>query len=427
MSKIPSIYLQPTIYKAGKLLSALPTNGAADLTFTRADGAGGGKGSRVNQNGLIEIMDANVPRLDYYNGGCPSLLLEPTSANKLLQSEDYSISWSRPNLTATLSTVVNPRGLASSYKLEATSTNQPRIEQSSTVPASNTIHTFSVYVKRGNSDFVALSRFSGGQFAIFNLAIGTVKSSTSENAKIESFDNGWFRISMTQTVLSADSNNLWKIHSCIETSYSAGVVGNYFYAWGTQLEELATPTSYIPTTTAIATRLQDTASKTGLGSYINSTEGVLYYEFNPNGILGINKFITLNNSTGIYQDGSLQLYQTTGNQIRFRYDVSGVNQADIISPLTYLYGNIKVAALYSENKFQLWVNGFKVGEDLLGSVAALNTFVKLEFSRNNLLHFFGKVKDLRIYNIALTDAELQELTGYTSYTAMANELNYNII
>ena len=82
MSKTPSIAVIPSGYKGGvegvdgKVYSVLPTNGDADLEFTRNCVA-----TRINQNGLIEEVLYNVPRLDYSDGGCPSLLLEPQRTN----------------------------------------------------------------------------------------------------------------------------------------------------------------------------------------------------------------------------------------------------------------------------------------------------------------------------------------------------------
>jgi hypothetical protein len=67
----PTLAMIPSGYKAGKVYSVLPVNGDGDFsTFTRA-----GQATRVNQSGFIETVDANIPRLDYTNGGCPVLLI----------------------------------------------------------------------------------------------------------------------------------------------------------------------------------------------------------------------------------------------------------------------------------------------------------------------------------------------------------------
>jgi hypothetical protein len=79
---IPSLAMIPSGYKATKLYSVLPTDGVGDFTVARASTA-----TRVNSAGLIETVGADVPRLDYSDGGCPVLLTEPQSKNEYLNSQ----------------------------------------------------------------------------------------------------------------------------------------------------------------------------------------------------------------------------------------------------------------------------------------------------------------------------------------------------
>jgi hypothetical protein len=81
MATIPSLALIPSGYKASKVYSVLPTDGTGDFDFTRS-----GNATRVNSEGLIELVSTNVPRLNYplidgVVSGCPSLLLEPSRTN----------------------------------------------------------------------------------------------------------------------------------------------------------------------------------------------------------------------------------------------------------------------------------------------------------------------------------------------------------
>ena len=98
----PSIALIPSGYKSGKLYSQLPINGDGDLDFARTTIA-----NRVKEQGVNEEIAVNVPRLDYSEGGCPVLLLEPSRKNLFLNSEvgvtqtitvvsgvDYAVSFS---------------------------------------------------------------------------------------------------------------------------------------------------------------------------------------------------------------------------------------------------------------------------------------------------------------------------------------------
>ena len=95
---IPTIAMIPSSFKAGKLGSVLPLNGDGDFTFTRASSA-----TRVNQSGLIEEVAANVPRLDYTGGGCPSLLLEPQQTQ--LYGETATMATQTKTVTAAEHTV----------------------------------------------------------------------------------------------------------------------------------------------------------------------------------------------------------------------------------------------------------------------------------------------------------------------------------
>ena len=58
-------------YKTSKVYTILPNDGVADFTFSRA-----GTADRIDPDGNVETMAANVPRIDYANGGCPELLLD---------------------------------------------------------------------------------------------------------------------------------------------------------------------------------------------------------------------------------------------------------------------------------------------------------------------------------------------------------------
>jgi hypothetical protein len=70
---------------------------------------------------------------------------------------------------------------------------------------------------------------------------------------------------------------------------------------------------------------------------------------------------------------------------------------------------IKVALKYSSNDAALWVNGVEVlTDDIVTTPIGLNQ-IKFEYG-NGSNDFYGKCKDLRVYNTALTDTELQNLT-----------------
>lgn len=77
----PSLAIIPSAYKVEKVYAVLPENGDGDGDFSRASTA-----NRINKDGIIEEMAINVPRIDYSDGGCPVLLLEPQATNLYLNS-----------------------------------------------------------------------------------------------------------------------------------------------------------------------------------------------------------------------------------------------------------------------------------------------------------------------------------------------------
>ena len=374
MSKIPTIAMIPSAYKASKVYSVLPTNGDADLDFTRASTA-----TRVNEIGLIEEVASNVPRLDYSDGGCPVQLLEPQSRNLITHSEDFNdASWNKTDCTILSNQAIAPDGTLTADLMTLTDTNG-RVDQSGF--ASGVLRTQSVYVKSNNGQSVTVQMdFSGLDVITFETT------------------NKWTRVSTTGTNI--DFSNRIRIRI-------VGNVGESVLIWGAQLEEQSYATSYIPTSGATATREAETLSKTGLSNYINSSEGVLYAEISAledddSGQIRISEQGVLNSVFIQFRD--------SGTTLRtYIFDGNATNQFfsdTVVAPNT----QYKIALKYKENDCALWINGVEVATDFSATMPSnLNT---LSFDQGDGGNpFYGKVKDLRVYNTALTDAELQVLTS----------------
>ena len=75
-------------YKEGTLYSLVPNDNVGNFDVERT-----GVATRVNKDGLIEVVGENIPRLDYSDGGCPKLLTEVASENLIPYSEDFSDSY----------------------------------------------------------------------------------------------------------------------------------------------------------------------------------------------------------------------------------------------------------------------------------------------------------------------------------------------
>ena len=104
-------------------------------------------------------------------------------------------------------------------------------------------------------------------------------------------------------------------------------------------------------------------------------------------------------------------YVNVSNIIQAVVGVGGVNQVVITVTLSDITSNSKVAFKYKANDFSLWINGTEyIGTPVNdGSVPSGLNRLGFDYGISGA-RFHGKVKDLRVYNTALTDLELQELT-----------------
>jgi hypothetical protein len=87
----------------------------------------------------------------------------------------------------------------------------------------------------------------------------------------------------------------------------------------------------------------------------------------------------------------------------------------------------KIAFSYKTNDCKVYVNGSLVATDINATMpTGLN---QLNFDYAYALDFYGKTKGVYVFNEALTDDELQQLTGpeYNSFAALAAAYNYTVI
>jgi len=397
-----SIVVTPNGYKAGELYAVIPSDGAADMDVTRATDA-----TRVDENGLVEKLGANVPRIDYTGGGCPHILAEPQRTNLVTYSEDFTQSyWSPSNTAVTANATISPDGTTNATLLVGASQSATGTYIRATTTSASVIgttYTLSLYVKpKGSSKFLKFwARNTDAAIAIFNLVDGT--TDTPLTSTITAVDNGWFRVTTTGELLSAT------VAPYFYTYYSA-TENEGFYFWGAEIEEGSYSTSYIPTTGSTVTRNQDIFTRDGIGSLINSTEGVLFVEMAALDNDGSYRVMTI--SDGTTANYIALYYSPTTNNISWELKVGGAAQfsRSVSLPLGSKSFN-KFAFKYKENDCKLFLNG--VESDIYTSNATFtsNTLNSL-FLTNGLgsLKLFGKVKQLQVYDTALTDDQLRQIT-----------------
>ena len=390
--------------KDGKVLAYNDENNAfkpLPFTFARSSSA-----TRVDNEGLIKSTDSGFARIDFLNNTSGHLLLEPQSTNKVTVSEDFSNSvWVKSNSTVSLSSISTPNGDLNSYKLVESDTNSsPHITFGN---SSTSDMSFSVFAKSAERTFVQLQAAGvGNTDCVFDLSNGTILiEEANATANIKNYGNGWYRCSVSYSA-SGTNNSVIKLYNGGDSYQGDGSSG--LYIWGAQLEELSYPTSYIATTGSAVTRAAETCNSAGNSTVFDSTEGVFYAEISALASDSTAKEITLSDGT---TNNRIIISYNTANQIRINYRKASSNIFDQTKTISITESN-KVAVKYKLDDFSFFVNGAKVASSTSGSVMSANTLTKLNFDDGSgSFDFYGKVKNIQVYNTALTDAELIELTS----------------
>ncbi len=363
----------------------------------------------IDNVSVVEVT-GDQPRLNYdiSNGvvqSCPSLLLEPSRTNLLTYSEDFS-QYSQTNITVTDNNSTSPEGIVNASKLTDDSTNgNHRIFLAHTTTAAS--HTFSIFMKKGTMTTAFLRYLSGSDIAGANVDLdaGTI-SATAGTAKIEAYPNDWYKCSITGTAVSGTS------YVYVYMKQLAGYAGTSqdMFVFGAQVEAGDYSSSYIPTSGSTQTRAAETCDDAGNAATFNSTEGVLYAEISALANDQTNRRITL--SDGSNNNRIVTGYNTTSNQI-FYFVVVG---SSTVASGNYTSSDItqfsKIAIKFKVNDFALWVDGIERQTDTSGAIFSADTLSSLQFEQGSggALFFYGNTKDIRVYNEALTDAQLQTLT-----------------
>jgi hypothetical protein len=175
------------------------------LTFTRNSIA-----TRVNSLGLIEEVPINTARLnnDPITLAPKGLLIEEERSNVLLRSSNMvSGLWSRVGTSIATSTDIPIFASDGVFIITGDGVNRPKNIQRH-FPASATMKTFYVFLRRGTNDFAQL--MGGGDinvFVNFDLATGIVgtRGSAVTASTIQPWRDNWYRYMLTTSSTTVDA------------------------------------------------------------------------------------------------------------------------------------------------------------------------------------------------------------------------------
>jgi hypothetical protein len=332
----------------------------------------------------------NVPRLTYQNGGggCPSLLLEKQSTNFTLYSEQFTnalwvLDGDGPGQSVTANYSISPDGTQNAERLQLNKTggSYSRIRQNSVQIG---VYTFSVYLKSNTSSTQNVGiRLEG---AGINCAVTPT----------------WQRFSVTTTTLVNAQSQILLFDSIGGNDETADIS-----IWGAQLEAGAYPTSYIPTTSASATRVADLINTTGKSALIGQTEGVIFADVVTTA--GESDYVTILQAFGDYSN-RLAIGIQVGTTNIFGY-FNASNTVKFFNSSTQSAGRHKIALAYKSGDIALYIDG-------ASTFTSTNTFTFATTLSTIFMNNLGgsaeigsfKVNEALIFKTRLTNAELASIT-----------------
>jgi hypothetical protein len=355
----------------------------------------------------------SAPRFDHTYDGTSwiskGLLIEEQRTNQATDSGSLSTGWGLVDLTrSSPGTYVAPDGsTGATLFYPSTSGTQRRLYKG--VVSTNVI---SFFAKAAGKRFVYLITAGYADQAFFDLQNKTVTyTPAGKTATIQDVGNGWCRISLydggfsyTQIGISDASGS-----TSVTSNGTDGVL-----IWGAQAEIGAFPTSYIPTTSASATRSADVCQITGsdFSSFWNASEGSFAVEydrlsssttwshsswiFDANNGTANERILVLGNPSGpveqayIRDNGGDQVISNIGTA------VSGVQQS-------------RLAIGFKLNDFAGTVNGSAVATDLTMTMPSPTKIDIGYASYITSTELNGHIARLRYFNERLTDKQLEDL------------------
>jgi len=335
----------------------------------------------------------DVPRLDWLNSNCPSLLLEPQRTNYCLNNTQLHLNStlsSGATITLTGNYATAPNGTLTATRLQATGSgsNYAYLSMNGTNPTTDGsgggYYRSSVYVKSNTGNTQNIILFAAGAPSPYTREV------TTEWTRIEIL--GYRPANAKYTYI----------------GYSSGADSDLdFLAWGGQTELVNSyASSLIYTGASAVTRLKDECINGGDSDLFDITEGTFFVDVTPYINTSSNHYISLND--GGSSDRFVFIFQSNGTQVRLFGVSATVNFLSHYQNITFNQRN-KLAVTFKEDEFKFYLNGSLVHTDTSGSMpTGLN---QLDFSENNgNRNFEGKVHDTRVYDRVLIEAEAIELT-----------------
>lgn len=347
------------------------------------------------------------------------ILIEEQRENEITYSEvldNATGGWGESAVTPTLNFATSPDLLKTATKVVPdVGTAAVSVYKTFAGLTDNTVYMSSVFVKKSDYQWVRLAiklkdnTTITSWFDIQNGVKGTIKNTYS---RIESFDNGWYRISIGQDILSGATTPLflYGITDSDNSSLGTGDGSKYNLLWGAQVEEGSFATSYVKTVASAVTRTKDVLYYPALNN-VNESEGSMVCDLNMIGIVNNSKMLTISD---ISSNNRHYFYQQTSDS-KFLYSITdgGVAQAAMNAGTNTAVPNTdqKIGGHYKVNAAQVFVDGLSGGSDASLSLPSGLTRINVGAGSTGASTSNATIKNVKIYKKKLIDEYMEAITN----------------
>ena len=400
------------------------------ITFTRASNA-----TFFDASGVLQTASNDAPRFDHdpATGASRGLLIEEARTNLLERSAEFDNAyWGKIDATVVANAATSPASTLTADRVHPSTNSAASVLVRNVAASASTAYSASVFVKAAGKTFGFLQiNFNQSStpiraFALtIDLSSGTlgtqqdlVGATTGVTATATSVGSGWYRLSVSFTTTALTDEIAFLPGPCdaanSRTVTASGTDG--IFAWGAQLEQGAFPTSYIPTTTAAATRSADSAVVTPISSFYNQAEGTLFAEYSVPTLpvsATFPRVVHIGNQTNNNNRFTLTTSSSGGSLQHFvAYFVDAVGQLDKSQTTGSVGAIAKAAAAVALNSGHYAVNGSLVGaEDTSLSMGTSANFTHLLVAQTaGGVTGAQHIRKIAYYPKRLSNTLLQQLT-----------------
>ena len=395
------------------------------LTFARASTK-----MLFNSTSVMALVAAGVPGFSYdpVTNAARGLSIEEAATNLVFPSAGVSTLFAtKVDMLYPGTLITGPDGTSSMEKLTCDSTaNALHYNQYITSQTGTQQMTLEFWAKAAEFSKFQIAMFNNSNLgenvtASVDLGAGTISTSKAGTAaigqgEITPYSNGVYKIAVTFTITTVAGSTgvifrfIMSNAAGAQTFNGDGTSG--FYLGGFNLKLSGTPSSYIPTTTAAATRVADICTVTSLSPWFNAPAGTIFAQARMAHLSPAGK----NQVLVRFDDG------TDNNKIEIR-NPAGTSNIEVLIVSggatvfqqvggTFTAGSVVQAAVsYASSAFAISVNG---GAAISGATGAVPVGISRcllgvsGIAGTDALN--GELQDINYYPVAIAGTSLAAIT-----------------